>query len=278
MFDYGDIVNTLGVTNYTYQGNKPTVQNVTTSPDYMNMSIELTLTVSCFCIEQGNMTTESTSPKSTLQTDTIFKTRISNTSFPSTIGTRPSSSKSPGSLFNTTQFPSGRTIQHETKRGNVSILVLGHVLSDQLQNLAQQISTLLQKQNQKDVVIQSLDIVFYHNIPDQTKIEFVYNCILCNHTDDWVKDKVISALQKLNLTQYLENAFGENTITDFKINTGMVVGVGVFILLVVVIVIGAVCWYKRKLHQKSKIKGVEADQSCHNSKVMINEELPNQQA
>lgn len=125
-----------------------------------HFSIELTLTVSCFCIEQGNMTTESTSPKSTLQTDTIFKTRISN------IGTRPSSSKSPGSLFNTTQFPYGRTIQHETKRGNVSILVLGHVLSDQLQNLAQQISTLLQKQNQKDVVIQSLDIVFYHNITE----------------------------------------------------------------------------------------------------------------
>lgn len=131
-----------------------------------HFSIELTLTVSCFCIEQGNMTTESTSPKSTLLTDTIFKTRISNTSFPSTIGTRPSSSKSPGSLFNTTHLPSGRTIQHETKRGNVSILVLGNVLSDQLQNLAQQISTLLQKQNQKDVVIQSLDIVFYHNITE----------------------------------------------------------------------------------------------------------------
>lgn len=34
-------------------------------------------------------------------------------------------------------------------------------------------------------------------------------------------------------------------------------------------------FHTRKLDQNSKIKGMEVDQSCHNSTVMINEEPPN---
>lgn len=50
-----------------------------------------------------------------------------------------------------------------------------------------------------------------------TKIQIVYNCTQCNHTDDWIKDKVRSALQILNLTLYQEKTIGKNTIANFKV-------------------------------------------------------------
>uniref|UniRef100_A0A8W8ML56 Uncharacterized protein n=1 Tax=Magallana gigas TaxID=29159 RepID=A0A8W8ML56_MAGGI len=108
-----------------------------------------------------------------------------------------------------------------------------------------------------------------------TKIQIVYNCTQCNHTDDWIKDKVRSALQILNLTLYQEKTIGKSTTANFKNNTGLVVGVVLSTLLIIVIVIGAVCWYKRKHHQKSRIKGVEVDPPSQNNPVMINEKPAN---
>lgn len=50
-----------------------------------------------------------------------------------------------------------------------------------------------------------------------TKIQIAYNCTQCNHTDDWIKDKVRSALQILNLTLCQEKTIGKNTIANFKV-------------------------------------------------------------
>lgn len=154
----------------------------------------------------------------------------------------------------------------------LSILVLGPVSHNQLKNLSQEITKLFQHQKPEDVHFHS-QIAFYHNTTDQssTKIQIVYNCTQCNHTDDWIKDKVRLALQILNLTLYQEKTIGKNTVANFKNNTGLVVGVVVSILLAIVMVIGAVCWYKRKQHQKSRIKGVEVDLPSLNNPVMINE-------
>lgn len=193
---------------------------------------------------------------------------------PSTTGTRQTSSTT--SLSNTTELHSGITIEHRTGGGRLSILVLGPVSHNQLQNLSQEITKLFQHQKLEDVHFHS-QIAFYHNTTDQsfTAIQIVYNCTQCNHTDDWIKDKVRIALQIMNLTLYQEKTIGKNTIAYFKNNTGLVVGVVVSTLLIIVIVIGAVCWYKRKQHQKSRIKGVEVDLPSHNKQVMINEEPAN---
>lgn len=120
-------------------------------------------------------------------------------------------------------------------------------------------------------------IAFYHNTTDQssTKIQIVYNCTQCNHTGDWIKDKVRLALQIMNLTLYQEKTIGKNTIANFKNNNGLVVGVVVSTLLIIVIVIGAVCWYKREQQQKSRIKGVEVNPLSQNNPVMFNEEPAN---
>lgn len=50
-----------------------------------------------------------------------------------------------------------------------------------------------------------------------TKIQIVYNCTQCNHTDDLIKEKVRSALQIMNLTLYQEKTIGKNTIANFKV-------------------------------------------------------------
>uniref|UniRef100_K1RRZ2 Uncharacterized protein n=1 Tax=Magallana gigas TaxID=29159 RepID=K1RRZ2_MAGGI len=53
-----------------------------------------------------------------------------------------------------------------------------------------------------------------------TKIQIVYNYTQCNHTDDWIKDKVRLALQIMNLTLYQEKTIGKNTIANFKTAVG----------------------------------------------------------
>eukprot|EP00105_Crassostrea_gigas_P042139 XP_019926287.1 PREDICTED: cell wall integrity and stress response component 4-like [Crassostrea gigas] len=189
---------------------------------------------------------------------------------PSTTGTRQTSSTT--ALSYTTELHSDITIQHRTGGGRLTILVLGPVSHNQLKNLSQEITKLFQHQKLEDMHFHS-QIAFYHNTTDQssTKIQIVYNYTQCNHTDDWIKDKVRLALQIMNLTLYQEKTIGKNTIANFKNNTGLVVGVVVSTLLIIVIVIGAVCWYKRKQHKKSRIKGVEVDLPSHNNPVMINE-------
>uniref|UniRef100_K1PSR9 Uncharacterized protein n=1 Tax=Magallana gigas TaxID=29159 RepID=K1PSR9_MAGGI len=171
VFDYDYVGGTddLGVTSYTYRGNRPTVQTVTTTPGNKNMS--------------HNTSTKNNDSKHSFNSEKI--------------------------IFNNT-----------SKNNN---------------NFSPYYSIFLYGQS-------------------STKIQIVYNCTQCNHTDDWITDKVRSALQILNFTLYQEKTIGKNTIANFKINTGLVVGVVVSLLLIIVIVIGAVCWYKSSKNQLEKPK------------------------
>eukprot|EP00105_Crassostrea_gigas_P011092 XP_011426625.1 PREDICTED: uncharacterized protein LOC105327715 [Crassostrea gigas] len=86
-FDYSSIGgnDNLGVTSYTYRGNRPTVQTVTTTPGNKNMRLKLTMSVTYSSAQSGRTTTpKSTTTYTATTTPTTTTTYVTTSTIPFT--------------------------------------------------------------------------------------------------------------------------------------------------------------------------------------------------